>query len=61
MPAIRGPRLPAERPAPERPVTLRCRNCGHDVQVNPACDRAACGYCSNVWNWKTKQLIRGQR
>lgn len=42
-------------------VTLRCRNCGHDVVVKSSSERAACAYCSNVWNWKTKQLIRGQR
>jgi ribosomal protein S27AE len=51
---------PGEKPAATS-VTLQCHNCGHDVIVSADDERAACRYCSNVWNWKTKQLIRGQR
>lgn len=54
-PQVRGPRVEPET------VELRCRNCGDPVFVKPDSERAHCRRCSNVWNWKTKQLIRGQR
>lgn len=57
MCAVRGPRV-AEAP---KVATVTCRNCGHEVEVKPDDERAYCRRCSNVWNWKTKQLIRGQR
>lgn len=54
-PMVRGERASATT------VELRCRNCGEPVFVSPESDRAHCRRCSNVWNWKTKQPIRGQR
>ena len=47
--------------AQEQRVELKCPNCGATVTVEPSCDRAHCTNCSVMWDWKTKQPIRGQR
>ena len=44
----------------ERPITLKCPNCGQEVIVKADDNRAHCTRCSVVWD-PTKALIRGQR
>lgn len=61
IPAVRSGHEPDRANHYVEPVRVDCRNCGEKVAVRPDVERVCCPRCGNMWSWKTKQLIRGQR